>query len=49
MKDKIKPHSENTEIPSKNRRKEIATFFEPILNELFGRECQKCSEVNHDR
>ena len=48
MTDKIKPHSENSEIPSKNRRKEIATFFEPILNELFGRECQKYSEVKHD-
>ena len=49
MTDKIKPHSENPEIPSKNRRKEIATFFEPILNELFGRESQKCSEVKNDR
>jgi len=49
MTDKIKPHSENPEIPSKNRRKEIATFFEPILNELFGRECQKCSEQKNDR
>ena len=40
---------ENPKIPSKDRRKEIATIFEPILNELFGREYQKCSEVKNDR
>jgi len=40
---------ENPKIPSKDRRKEIATIFEPILNELFGRECQKCSEQKNDR
>ena len=39
---------EKPKIPSKNCRKEIATFFEPILNELFGRDYQKCSEKNHD-
>ena len=49
MIDKIKPHSENPEIPSRNRRKEIATFFEPILNELFGTDYEPYEEVKNDR
>ena len=49
MKDKIKPHSENTEIPSKDRRKEIATIFEPILNELFGTDYEIDEGIKNDR
>ena len=40
---------ENPKIPSKDRRKEIATILEPILNEIFGTDYEIDEGVNHDR
>ena len=58
MTDKIKPYQaigmtiqsvcENPEIQPKNRRKEIATILEPVLNEIFGGDYEPYEEKKND-
>lgn len=40
---------ENPKIPSKDRRKEIATILEPMLNEIFGTDYEIYEGVKNDR
>mgnify|MGYP007062002736 FL=1 len=40
---------ENPKIPSKDRRKEIATILEPMMNEIFGTDYEIDEGVKNDR